>query len=698
MARPKTDSPEARERPAGPENAGEPGARALAVAQIALPLALVAATLATFWPCLSQGFVDIDDDANFTLNYLFRGLSREQLSWMWSLDGFHYGHWHPLTWTTFGLDYVLYGLDGAKFHRVGLWMHAATVVALYWVALALLRWVRGWLDEDIAPSREIALRVCAAFAALAWGLHPLRVESVAWLTERRDVLSTFFLLLSVLAYLRLCAEPERWARWLALSLLAYAASLLCKAWGMTLPALLVALDLLVLRRRSADSPRPVSMSRLVHEKLAYVPLAVFCAVQAARAQGQIAAVVGLGEHGLWKRIAQASYGLVWYPLKTLWPTKLSCLYLLELDFRPDKPVYLAAQAAVVVVTLALVFSRRRFSGGIATWVCYGVLVSPVLGLLQSGSQKVADRYAYLAAIPFSMLAAAGVLALILRARDDSGVLRRAWSALGASAVLAGVLGVASHAQTLVWKDSETLFRNAVEVEPDNYFVLHNLAAQYWKKGNAAGDEESRRKAWSDALEVEKRSVAAHPGKGNEEARYAVGELSRMTGDVDAAIEAWRGALAVAPDHLRSLQQLTAELIRRKDFAGAIAVCDSVVAAKPAFVEGWTMLANVYTQQGQTQKALETLRRAVSVMPNNAAMQNAYGKALQAAGRAADAEPFLTRAVQLDDHNIEYATDLGALFVAMNRTQDAISLLQQVVNQAPQHPRARELLDRALGKH
>src|SRR6185436_1264452 len=138
---------------------------------------------------------------------------------------------------------------------------------------------------------------------------------------------------------------------------------------------------------------------------------------------------------------------------------------------------------------------------------------------------------------------------------------------------------------------------------------------------------------------------AHPGKGNEEARYAVGELSRMTGDVDAAIEAWRGALAVAPDHLKSLQQLTAELMRRKDFAGAIAACDQVVTAKPAFVEGWTTLANLYTQQGQTQKALETLRRSVSVMPSNAALQNTYGKALQVAGRPADAEPFLTRAVQ-----------------------------------------------------
>jgi len=655
--------------------------------RLAVPLALVAATLATFWPCLSQGFVDIDDDANFTLNFLFRGLAHEQVAWMWSLDGFHYGHWHPLTWMTFGLDYVMYGLDGAKYHRIGLLMHAATVAVLYWVALELLRWMRRWIGSVLPTSSEVALHVCAAFAALTWGLHPLRVESVAWATERRDVLSTFFLLLTLLAYLRMCAKPEQWGRWLLLSVLAYAASLLCKAWGMTLPAVLLALDLLVLRRASSDSPGRVSVLRLVHEKVVYLPLAIFCAVQASRAQAQIGAVVSLGEHGLWKRIAQASYGLVWYPLKTLWPTKLSCLYLLELDFRPDKPVYIAAQVAVVVITLALLATWRRFPAGIATWVCYGILVSPVLGLLQSGSQKVADRYAYLAAIPFSMLAAAGVLALILRARDEVSIRRRAWAALGVSAVLAGVLGVASHAQTLIWKDSTTLFENAIEVEPTNYFVLHNLAAQYWKQGR-----------YPEALETDLRSVAAHPGKGNEEARCAVGQLYQMTGKPDEAVEAWRGALSVAPDHLRSLQQLTAELMRRNDYDGAVAVCEASLKQKPAFLDGWTTLANLHTQRGQKQRALEAWQRANSALPQNAQVQNGLGKALQAAGRMDEAVTCLVHAVELAKNNVEYATDAGQILLAVGRTQDAINLLQQVVNVAPTNARARQLLDRATGKH
>jgi tetratricopeptide (TPR) repeat protein len=373
------------------------------------------------------------------------------------------------------------------------------------------------------------------------------------------------------------------------------------------------------------------------------------------------------------------------------------MYLLELDFRPDKPVYIAAQVAVVVITLALLAVWRRFPAGIATWVCYGILVSPVLGLLQSGSQKVADRYAYLSAIPFSMLAAAGVLALVARARDERGVLQRSWIALGASTVLACVLGVTSHAQTLVWKNSLSLFENAVAVEP-NYFVLHNLAAQYWRAGNAASDDSERKRAWAQALDADKRSVAAHPGKGNEEARCSVGQLYNMTGKPEDAIEAWRGALSVAPDHVRSLQLLTSALMGRNDYDGAVAVCEASLEKKPAFVEGWTTLANLHAQRGQKQKALETWQRANAAVPQNAMMQNGLGKALQAAGRMDEAEKCLVHAVELDGRNVEFATDAAQLFLTVGRTQDAINLLQQVVNNAPANVRARQLLDRALGKH
>src|SRR5688572_22576316 len=137
-------------KPAPSPTAARPATAPLA-ARIGLPLALLALTLAAFWPCVHAGFVALDDDANFELNHLFRGLGQEQLSWMWS--GYHYGHWHPLTWMTFGLDFVRHGLDAAAYHRTSLALHAASVLAFWLLALELLRWIAGWVRADDEPER-----------------------------------------------------------------------------------------------------------------------------------------------------------------------------------------------------------------------------------------------------------------------------------------------------------------------------------------------------------------------------------------------------------------------------------------------------------------------------------------------------------------------------------------------------------------
>jgi len=650
--------------------------------RVAIPVALVLATLASFWACLGYGFVELDDDLNFVMNMSFRGLSPEHLRWMWSLDGFHLGHWHPLTWTSFGLDYALYGLDGPKYHRIGLFAHAASVAVLYFVALALLRLWAARSRETAERANGGAERLCAALAALVWGLHPLRVESVAWVTERRDTLSTLFLLLALLAYLESCARKSAWMRWLGLSLLAFTASLLCKAWGMTFPLLLLVIDLL-LRRGAADSPQRVSRARVIGEKLAYLPLALFFAVQAARAQGQVAAIVTWEVHGLWQRIAQACYGLLWYPLKTLWPSDLHCMVLLEENLDPTQPVYVVAQVLVALALIALPFAWRRWPALVYALLCYAILVSPVLGFLQSGSQKVADRYAHLASIPFSLLLAGALQAWLSREGAAKALRARLGIALALCVVLAGVLGAKSRAQTRVWKDSHSLFAHAVEVDPDNYFMLHNLAAQYWKQSRL-----------EDSKQLERRSVEAHPGVGNVEARFSMGELMRLTGDPEGAIEAWRGVLQLMPDHTRSLQHLTNLLLLRKDPAGAVEACEASLQRVPGFVDGWLILAGVHARNGQREAALATWQRAIQVMPRTALLQNGYGKALQEAGRLAEAEPFLVRAIELENHNVEFATDASALFLALGRKQQAADLLRQIVAVAPNHARARMLLEQA----
>lgn len=675
------------------------------------PLLVLALAAAAFWPATGYPFVALDDDANFELNYRWRGFGQEQFQWLWNES--HYGHWHPLTWLSFCADYVLWARapDGQPLpeplHRTNLALHALGALAFYFVCLEQLRWISGSVRarrfaSDDATQRPVdadgagalLLRAGALLAATTWALHPLRVESVAWVTERRDLLSGLFLSLTVLVYLRGARLGASWA-WLAPALVLYLASLLSKAWGITLPVVLIALDVYPLRRlptRGGDGP---GWNRLVCEKLAFGAVAVWGAAKAAGAQADIGAVMSFAEHGALARAAQASYGLCFYVLKTLWPTNLSCHYLLEVDFHWDAPIHLAAMAVVVLVTIAALLLRRRAPAVLATWFQYGVLVSPVLGLLQSGAQKVADRYAYIASMPFS-IALAGV-AVTWALRAPSATKRsRAHALLGAALLASAVLAPLTWRQTQVWSSSKTLFQRAFEVQPDNYFVAHNLAVTLY-----------REQAFAEALEVEKASVAAHPGYGNHQARHTLGLLYRLTGSPELAEQAFRETVAIAPDNLAALREVRAALSRRGDQAGILALLEEAVATaernrredarRPLVPELYSELAALRTQRGEHDAARAVWERARTAGVHASITENGVGRSYLAQGRFDLAEQHLTRAQQYDTRNPELMVDVCELFLRQGRVQDALTNIDKVLAVQPDHARARALKSQAQAR-
>lgn len=315
-----------------------------------IALAVFALSMAPFVPALSQGFVALDDDYNFERNEAYRGLGAENLRWMFSES--YMGHYQPLSWLTLALDYQLWGLRGEGYHATNMLLHGAGMLALYGLALALLR-------PRFAGLSDLGLRLSAAAAALFHGVHPLRVESVAWATERRDVQAGLFLILSVWAYVGWAQSSPRRPGLLWLSFLAYLVSLFSKAWGITLPAVLLVLDHWPLARRA----RGERWSRLVLEKWIYAAPAVLVAWLALWAQGAAGARERLADHTLVERCVQASYGLAFYVWKTLWPGALSALYWLEMEVDPLRPAHLVSYAAVAAISLALVAARRRFPAG-----------------------------------------------------------------------------------------------------------------------------------------------------------------------------------------------------------------------------------------------------------------------------------------------------------------------------------------------
>ncbi|HEY3239195.1 MAG TPA: hypothetical protein VGL92_06515, partial [Acidimicrobiia bacterium] len=326
---------------------------------------VVTATLLTFAPVLGNDFVRWDDHVNLLENPHYRGLGWRQLAWMFST--FHLGHYMPVTWLSFGLDYVLWGMDPTGYHLTSLVLHTANAALVFLLAGRLL--ARG---GEFPPAAQAA---GAAAAALFFALHPFRAASVAWATERRDVLSGFFLFLTVLAYLRAADGGPRRGRWLTASVALYGLALGAKAVVMTLPVVLLLLDVYPLRRLPAD-PRlwlgPAGRA-VLREKIPYALLSAFCMALAWHGRTFVAAPP---EYPWVVRLSVVIHGLWFYVLKTLVPRDLSPLYEFSIEGRT------AVAALAVAGITALVWAlRRRWPAGLAAWAYYGVSVSPVIGVV-----------------------------------------------------------------------------------------------------------------------------------------------------------------------------------------------------------------------------------------------------------------------------------------------------------------------------
>jgi hypothetical protein len=475
-----------------------------------LAVAVALVVFACFVPAVGNDFVTWDDPLNFTENVHYRGLSLSHLRWMFAT--FHMGHYQPLTWITFGLDYSLWGLDPTGYHLTNILLHTANAVLFYWISVRLLRLGLGSPNGPTAKSA--ALYAAAASSALLFAVHPLRVESVAWVSERRDVLSAFFYLATVLAYLRMqAAETARRRRWFALSLGCLVLSLLSKAWGMTLPLVLLALDVYPLRRDGAGGP---PLRALILEKVPYMVPAGVAAALALLAQGHGAEMLSVQQYGPSARVAQAAYGLCFYLWKTLVPTRLSPVYPLAVQLDPTEVRYLLCGVAVLSITALAIATWKRWPWLLVGWFCYAVIVSPVLGLLQTGPQIAADRYTYLSCLPWALLAAAALYHV------SRGGRKRKWLVTSAALGGLGVLGMLTIRQTRLWRDSTILWNHALRLDPNNAIAYVNRGAAYESKGDLD-------RALADY-------VAAIQRNGSyADAYFGRGNVRRVRGDLEGAL-------------------------------------------------------------------------------------------------------------------------------------------------------------------
>lgn len=587
-----------------------------------------------FLPALEATFVNWDDEAGFLTNTAYRGLGSSELRWMFTTT--FLGHWSPLTWMTWSLNYVTGGLDPWGYHLGNLLLHSANVALVWLVARRLLAIGSG------APITSAAIASGATIAALVWGLHPLRAEAVAWASARRDVLCGLFYLLAVLAYLRGVAGGagiER--RWWNLSLGAFAAALSSKSIAMTLPLTLLLLDVYPLCRRG------LGWWVLAREKLPYAMLAAAAGVVAFVARQETGNITAYTQYGAGARLALAAHTLWFSWWKSFWPTGLSPMY--ELPQRVDlgQMRFLGAGLAVVALTATLVLIRRWWPAGLAAWAQSVIVLAPVGGVVHSGYQLAADRYSYLSALGLSVLAGAGLVCVLQHAAGRSG---RRWMhplAWVSTALVVVALGTAARAQTVIWKDSETLWRRAVEVDPTCSLCESNLGRVVARPGRFAEAETHVRRA-----------IALRPDRPGPHEN--MGTIMLAQGRHHEAEEHFRRAATLRPDRAASRNALGVALASQGRDREAEVEFQEAARLSPRLVDASANLGVLYTRQGRFDEAIVALRRALALDGGRTGVRADLGRVLRTRAIELAREGRLDEAARLSQEASPLAGDPAGL--------------------------------------
>ena len=643
-----------------------------------LCLLLVAATLAVYWPVLHCDFVNYDDPEYFAANpHVLTGLSPANLGW--ALTTGYTGNWHPLTWLSLMLDVNLFGPGPAGPHFTNLLLHLANTVLLFLLLRFLMR-----RRPDNCPGAAVSPAQATWWSALVaalFALHPMHVESVAWISERKDVLSTCFALLSLIAYARyvqgmtrhesrvagtapIGAVPLfscftlRISRFYWLALLFFALGLMSKPMVVTLPFVMLLLDWWPLGRVTSDgwqvasdknfvSQLPVLRSlceggsTLLFEKWPFFLLSAISCGVTFLAQQKGGAVVALARISMAGRIENAFVACARYLGKTFWPVALSNPYPYPGHWAAGFVAFSVLLA--VGLTIAAIGLRRKVPWLPVGWFWFAGTLVPVIGLVQVGSQSMADRYMYLPQIGIFMMvtwALAGIVADWRRLRPVAGVL---------AAVVLIACGVQTRDQIGYWQNSGTLFSHALAMTEDNYVACNNLGTWHSKNGQMA-----------QAMDCFRRSLEIKTD--NPDALYNLGNAYAGQGDWDTAITYYHRALQMTADQADILNNLGFALAMKRQMPDAIACFEAALKLNPDSASTHNNLAAILFQEQRLDEAVVHYREALRITPDDPRIYLNLGDTLMRLKKPAEAVLCYKAALRFSPDDPQIKAKLQALRV------------------------------------
>jgi protein O-mannosyl-transferase len=661
-------------------------------------LLLAAGTLSVYWPLKNCEFINYDDQVYVSENpHVSAGLTWSGVAW--AFQTFHASNWHPLTWLSHMLDVELFGRGPGGAHFMNLLLHTGNAILLFLLLWRLTgaQWRSAWVA-----------------ALFAW--HPLHVESVAWISERKDVLSTFFGLLSLLMYVHYVKRSEvqslkskiayGWA------LLFFALGLMSKPMLVTWPMVMLLLDYWPLQRVKEAEWRPASWYPLLLEKIPFFALSAISCGVTFFAQQKGGAVASLTDVSLSGRIQNALVSYVRYLGKTFWPVDLAIPY----PYLGNSwGVVLMAAGIVVGLSVVAVLAGHRRRYLFTGWFWFLGMLVPVIGLVQVGAQSMADRYTYMPLTGLFLILAWG-----------AGELAERWPqmkpGLGVTAILllaACAWRTEEHLQ--YWRDSGALARHAIAVTSNNETAYSNLGIYLLEKGQLdaaiGGFRDALRTMWgvsnapADPVAALVSLASGDENRGNEKQLLLQAEsrkreacavifnnlgvaLSRQ-GKTNEGMALYRLTLTAEPENTLALNNLALELADRGQYAQAILLFKQALRVEPDNLKTRNALGNALVKAGRVGEAIGEYQAALRILPNDPETQQNLGLALAAQGRSAEAIPHFEAALQAAPSVLEIHNNLGSALISVGDLDGAIRQFRLLLQQKPDHARAHDNLGVAL---
>ena len=687
---------------------------------IGLALLIFAGTLWLHSPAIKGEFLTrMDDDEYLRQAVRLKGFTWNAVKWAFTTTAPYY---HPLPRLSHVLDYQVWGRNAAGHHATSIVLHALNAALVFGFVWTLLGAV-GSLTTGVRLA--VSLGIAVVFA-----IHPLQVESVAWMSGRTTLLCTTFGVGCLWAY---AAGARRWLVWTL-----FAAALLCKPMAVTLPLVMLAMDYFPLRRHER-----LGWGRLVREKTGLIAVTAAVAVAAMITESRAGGLMEpLETTPPWQRVFLAVQSLTFYPWKLVWPAWLSPYYPRHLGFSLRPSLVVASALCVGVVTVLSVWRRRQTPALLAGWGAYVILILPMSGLAQTGGQAVADRYAYLAMVPLLLLASGAAVCLWRRC---PAVARTGLAGLLVAEVF--FFGVRTRAQIPVWHDDEALWRGVLKQYPDsdlaNTLVAQTLltqnrideALEYAQRAvRVAPSAETHRNLgialtradrildaiaeFDLALQLKPDLADAHYNLGIAlmrlgrlpeamdqwqralriqpdyvEAHYNIGVALMRLGRMPEAIEHWEQALRIQPDYAEVHYNLGLALVKLGRVPEAIGHWEQALRIQPDYAEAHCNLGAALEQQGQLEEAVKHYEQALRLKPDLAEVQYNLGVVLSETGRMPEAIEHWEEALRLKPDMAVAHYNLGVASEQAGRTKEAIAHYEQALRIKPDYAAAQNRLER-----